>query len=459
MKIQAVLLRWYKSFNVSYVEYSDRSADAVSRPWNKLTPDGLGEAIYPFIEIPIDDDITTIVGANESGKSHLIGAIKKVLQGEGISSDDGKYSRTDLCHYASIRSKNADLWPNIGLRMLSSADEVSSVIQASGSPQVPQSMGSSDIPLTLILAPDGAETHAFMFIGKDETPLKMSSDQLEAVRRHLPDIECINSDLPISDRIPLLALLAVYGDETYSRVSTFDYAVAQEAANALMKLSIPQKDAKTPEAFTTELTQLQARLGGRQLASSDTGTLELLLFRDVLGIDIGTLRHLANLQERDRGYIEGLIATWNKEIDEVLNLSRYWQQDQAFGLRIDYKQGILYFEITDKTGSIYTFRERSSGLRYFLSYYIQAKALESKRAERGSVILMDEPDSFLSILGQKNLLAVFESLVSPDTSTRNTQLIYTTHSPFLINRNFPRRIRLVRKGDAEEGGIIQVGGV
>ena len=31
------------------------------------------------------------------------------------------------------------------------------------------------------------------------------------------------------------------------------------------------------------------------------------------------------------------------------------------------------------------------------------------------------------------------------------QLLYTTHSPFLINRNFPRRIRLVRKGDAEEG--------
>jgi hypothetical protein len=28
---------------------------------------------------------------------------------------------------------------------------------------------------------------------------------------------------------------------------------------------------------------------------------------------------------------------------------------------------------------------------------------------------------------------------------------YTTHSPFLVNRNFPRRIRLLRKGDAEEG--------
>ncbi len=29
-------------------------------------------------------------------------------------------------------------------------------------------------------------------------------------------------------------------------------------------------------------------------------------------------------------------------------------------------------------GAIYTFRERSSGLRYFLSYYIQAKAIEAR---------------------------------------------------------------------------------
>lgn len=64
---------------------------------------------------------------------------------------------------------------------------------------------------------------------------------------------------------------------------------------------------------------------------------------------------------------------------------------------------------------------------------------------------MDEPDSALSILGQRNLLSVFESLVSPESSNQTCQLIYTTHSPYLINRNFPRRIRVVKKEDAEEG--------
>jgi hypothetical protein len=64
---------------------------------------------------------------------------------------------------------------------------------------------------------------------------------------------------------------------------------------------------------------------------------------------------------------------------------------------------------------------------------------------------MDEPDSFLSASGQRSLLRVFDSLVSPKTAHGPCQLVYTTHSPFLIDRNFPGRIRLVRKGDGSEG--------
>ncbi len=174
----------------------------------------------------------------------------------------------------------------------------------------------------------------------------------------------------------------------------------------------------------------------------------------MLGIKVETLQKLDALEQKDRGHAESLIASWNREIENKLNLSRYWQQDQEFSLHVDYKNGVLYFEISDKTGAVYTFRERSSGLRYFLSYYIQARALEARCHDENSVILMDEPDSFLSILGQRNLLSIFESLISAETSTQSMQVIYTTHSPFLINRNFPRRIRLVRKGDAERRNSV-----
>ena len=83
MRISKVLLRWYKSFNINYLGYDDRRQDVIDRPWNAI---GLGEdqESYRFVEIPIGDSITTIVGANESGKSHLLSAINKVMKGVGI---------------------------------------------------------------------------------------------------------------------------------------------------------------------------------------------------------------------------------------------------------------------------------------------------------------------------------------------------------------------------------------
>jgi hypothetical protein len=153
----------------------------------------------------------------------------------------------------------------------------------------------------------------------------------------------------------------------------------------------------------------------------------------------------------DRGYVERLVAEINHRLDETLDLTHFWQQDEQFRLTVDYKAGFFHFEITDRTGAKYTFNERSSGLRYFLSYYIQAKAIETANEKRGSIVLMDEPDNFLSIAGQRNLLQVFETLVSPKTSSGTCQLLYTTHSPFLVNRNFPKRLCLVRKGDGSEG--------
>ena len=36
MKIASVLLRWYKSFNVNYMNYPDRRSGVAHRPWNRL---------------------------------------------------------------------------------------------------------------------------------------------------------------------------------------------------------------------------------------------------------------------------------------------------------------------------------------------------------------------------------------------------------------------------------------
>ena len=128
MKITHVLLRWYRSFNINYLPYSDRREGTLSRPWNLIGSSD--EDAYKFIEIPIKSDITTIVGGNESGKSHLVSAINKVLNGVGIPDADEKQKEfhfTDLCHYAGEQKKNIETWPNIGLRFSCDHEEMTTV--------------------------------------------------------------------------------------------------------------------------------------------------------------------------------------------------------------------------------------------------------------------------------------------------------------------------------------------
>lgn len=447
MKITHVLLRWYRSFNINYGSYEDRRHNVITRPWNRISADN--DQDYRFIEIPIQKDITTIIGGNESGKSHLVSAINKVINGLGIpDADDTQkpFHFTDLCHYAGEQKKNIDVWPNIGLRFDCAQPEFDRIVAAAG-----QTGGQYGGNFALVL--DQRKDHvALLFAGVD-APIALTKERLDAVRKLLPSVEFIRSTRPMSDEIEIDDLLAALSHERPKPKSYFPFSLAQEGLNFLSSLTFA---AGTPlkQEDIKPLSDFKQKIEAAKREHRAKVELELQLIRDVLKIETETLEQIAELPKTGRSFVDGLMSVWNDELERELNLSHFWQQDDAFRLRLNYKAGVFYFEITDKTGAIYTFRERSSGLRYFLSYYIQAKAIEAralKDGRLGCVLLMDEPDSFLSIVGQRNLLNVFESLVFQSKLPQGIQLIYTTHSPFLVNKNFPQRIRLVRKGDGEEG--------
>ena len=81
MRIHEVWVRFYKSFNFDYELKA--TPGATQRSWQEIQ-----DVWMPHIRIPIEPDITAVVGANESGKTHLLDAIKIVLTGEGLRRRD-----------------------------------------------------------------------------------------------------------------------------------------------------------------------------------------------------------------------------------------------------------------------------------------------------------------------------------------------------------------------------------
>lgn len=79
---------------------------------------------------------------------------------------------------------------------------------------------------------------------------------------------------------------------------------------------------------------------------------------------------------------------------------------------------------------------RSTGLQWFLSFYL-IFLVESQDAHQGAVLLLDEPGLSLHPLAQRDLSQFFDSL-----SERN-QLVYTTHSPFLVDPDHLDRVKAV----------------
>ncbi len=449
MRVSRILLRWYRSFNTRYHGYRE-SPNEQPAPW-----DSFRSQSFPFVEIPVDRQVTTVVGANESGKSHLLSAISKVFTGKGVGDEaDLEYAVQDICRYCAFEGLDQDIWPNIGVEFtFEDHQEYSGFLKAVGL-AVPTAEGEESAApkrCTVILGGSQAEAQfAQVHFPSSTVPSSAVSKSKwkEACEKTLPALKFINAKVPLSNELHVQQLLALYGGKTPGFV--YDPLFLQNLAEQVTSLKL--EAGKAPDGPVLQAFQaLCSNLAGHKVGIRSTGELETLLFRDVLEIREDILERMASLGQSDRGYVERLVAEINHRIDERLDLTHFWQQDDQFRLTVDYKSGFFFFEITDRTGAKYTFNERSSGLRFFLSYYIQAKAIEKANEKRGSIVLMDEPDSFLSIAGQRNLLQVFESLVSPKTSAESCQLIYTTHSPFLINRNFPKRLCLVRKGDGSEG--------
>jgi predicted ATP-dependent endonuclease of OLD family len=69
---------------------------------------------------------------------------------------------------------------------------------------------------------------------------------------------------------------------------------------------------------------------------------------------------------------------------------------------------------------------RSTGLQWFLSFYL-IFLVESSDSHDGAILLLDEPGMTLHPIAQRDLSDFFANL------SQTNQLIYTTHSPFLVN--------------------------
>jgi len=98
----------------------------------------------------------------------------------------------------------------------------------------------------------------------------------------------------------------------------------------------------------------------------------------------------------------------------------------------------IEFWIKDEQERLYP-KQRSRGVRWFLSFFLELKATAMDKSKRHKVLLIDEPAVSLHARAQEDVLKVFDDI------KEKIQIIYTTHSPHLIDVNKLYRILAVQR--------------
>ncbi len=147
-----------------------------------------------------------------------------------------------------------------------------------------------------------------------------------------------------------------------------------------------------------------------------------------------------------------LEAASNQITKEVFD---YWSQNKDLlveldldfnspsGQRVGEMPPFLEIRIRNlRHGVSLNFGERSAGFVWFFSFLV---AFSEYRDSEMLVLLLDEPGLGLHASAQADLLRYIEERLAPDH-----QVIYTTHSPFMVDPTRLERVRLVE--DVEDDG-------
>ncbi len=181
-----------------------------------------------------------------------------------------------------------------------------------------------------------------------------------------------------------------------------------------------------------------------------------------------TARSLLRMAAADDDYL--LNANYERRKRELENVAialtedvlKYWSQNPSLRVNPDITQKTvrqsngtnsvldeLKIRIWDNKHSLsLPFDEHSTGFQWFFSFL--AAFSEFEMSSQPIIILLDEPGLGLHGKAQADFLKFIDERLAVD----NSQVIYTTHSPFMIQPNKLEKARVVEEKSRDEGAKI-----
>ena len=378
------------------------------------------------------DRITVLVGQNESGKSSILDALATTFSDLLISDDDCRISAplpiVDVCLEVDpkLLLENLDMNP----------PEQVAVLEA----YLAEKKNILDYSFTWIRKSDGSGLTCEYDI--DNGALAKLLQPFEEAAK-------------LADEKALAEATAALENETVEegqekpqpKIKEVDFLSIDDVVDTLFGQA-PDVTLFEEESglLPNRIDVVQNKEGGWSL--SGEGSKAAANFLQIAGIE------LEGLVRGDARTREHILRKANAKL--TADFAQFWSQtigkkeklqlecDIAnYGTEAPKKAGEphLVFWISDGFNKLYP-KQRSQGVRWFVSFYLQLKASQSKAGSK--MFLLDEPGANLHAKAQADVLKLINRL------SGDVLLVYSTHSPTLIEYEKLYRVLAIQR-DGEEG--------
>ena len=394
------------------------------------------------------DSVTCMVGKNESGKTAFLAALKKLNPVErGTGDFDLKdYPRKGYVRYRRQHKTNPAIVVRAEFRL--DDDEIAQIEEEYG-----QGVFASS---TVMVSKDYANNRMWdievneasivrNLINEAGLPVEIA-ERAENVRS-IDELRSMLERLEIKP--PVVGNLLIDINSRF-RTSIKDLIV-EDYLERFLPAMVYFDDYSTMKGRIS-IPDIRRRImaGGEQLDDADRTFMSLI---SLAGTDIDDLESQMNY-EHLKAELESASILITDDVFE------YWQQNTQLRVEFDLSNAnpsdppplnegtILHVRIWNNRHRVSVpFDERSKGFVWFFSFLAYFSGLEIEDENRSLLLLLDEPGLNLHAMAQRDFLRFIDERLAP-----KHQVVYTTHSPFMIDLNRLDSVRTVQ--DMDDVGTV-----
>lgn len=387
-------------------------------------------------------DVTCLVGKNESGKTALLKALYRL---NPINEEDGNFDITDdyprggLNDYEEqIDSENQEPALVVQTTYALETEDLNVVEEIFG----PKCLKDKEPTVTLKKGYSNELTMSDLDVDSEATlkhlvetaglPSPLEQDLLKLAKAK-EMVECLANGEQTEASQKLSPILQSISDHGVP-YTVFDQTLHDRIPKFLYFDEYYQIKGQE------NIDRLTERVNNNTLEDSD---------RPLLGLIDSARLNLDQISNprRTETLIARIEAAGNSLTQSVLS---YWSQNQHLRLKFDIRQAQpedppgmtngtnIWARVEDTRHYVTTsLGNRSRGFVWFFSFLAWYQKL--RRENKNLILLLDEPGLSLHAKAQGDLLRYFEKELAP-----YHQLIYTTHSPFMIDSMHFGRVRIVQ---------------